>query len=220
MRGHGLANRLGKPYPTTFRISVDRPGIEPGFPDCQPGVFPLDHQPVFVQWTAGESNPDCLGANQASSLWTSGPHYREVRPGVEPGLPPYHGGVLPKHLQTISSVTVIPDGVEPSLSWLSPRRLCLWTTESQVTGVGLEPTGTRLSTSPLCQFAYPVMAGPGVAPGGPGLWGPAEHWPTRSCRPRYRTGHTGLMGASWAPAAPAISNQGEIRTPKPCGTTF
>ena len=37
-----------------------------------------------------------------------------------------------------------------------------------VTGVGLEPTGTRLSTSPLCQFAYPVVAGPGVAPGGPG----------------------------------------------------
>ena len=35
--------------------------------------------------------------------------------------------------------------------------------------VGVEPTGTRLSTSPLCQFAYPVVAGPGVAPGGPGL---------------------------------------------------
>ena len=35
-----------------------------------------------------------------------------------------------------------------------------------VTEVGLEPTGTRLSTSPLCQFAYPVkVAGPGVAPG-------------------------------------------------------
>ena len=38
-----------------------------------------------------------------------------------------------------------------------------------VTGAGLEPAGTRLSTSPLCQFAYPVVAGPGVAPGGPGL---------------------------------------------------
>ena len=25
---------------------------------------------------------------------------REVRPGIEPSLPPYHGGVLPKHLQT------------------------------------------------------------------------------------------------------------------------
>ncbi len=25
---------------------------------------------------------------------------QEVRPGIEPGLPPYHSGVLPKHLQT------------------------------------------------------------------------------------------------------------------------
>ena len=32
--------------------------------------------------------------------------------GIEPGLPLYQGGVLPKHLQTITSV--IPDGVEPS----------------------------------------------------------------------------------------------------------
>ena len=36
--------------------SVDRPGIEPGFPPRQGGVFPLDDQPV-VQWTAWESNP-------------------------------------------------------------------------------------------------------------------------------------------------------------------
>ncbi len=28
--------------------------------------------------------------------------FREVRPGVEPGLRPYHGRVLPEHLQTIS----------------------------------------------------------------------------------------------------------------------
>ncbi len=55
---------------------------------------------MFVQWTAGESNPDCLGANQASSRWTSGPPMEKVRPGVEPGLRPYHGRVLPEHLQT------------------------------------------------------------------------------------------------------------------------
>ena len=30
----------------TFRMSVDRPGIEPGFPPRQGGVVPLDHQPV------------------------------------------------------------------------------------------------------------------------------------------------------------------------------
>ena len=28
-----------------------------------------------------------------------------------------------------------------------------------MTEVGLEPTGTRLSTWPLCQFAYPVISG-------------------------------------------------------------
>lgn len=29
--------------------------------------------------------------------------YKEVRPGVEPGLLPYQGSVRPQHLQTISS---------------------------------------------------------------------------------------------------------------------
>ena len=47
MRGHGLANRLGQPSPTTFH-SVDPPGIEPGFPPRQGGVFPLDHRPVLL----------------------------------------------------------------------------------------------------------------------------------------------------------------------------
>src|ERR1043166_8416523 len=32
--------------------------------------------------------------------------HQEVRPGIEPGLPPYREGVLPKHLQTNQ---VIPD---------------------------------------------------------------------------------------------------------------
>ena len=68
-----LAKRPGQPYPATFR-SVDPPGIElgfqtaslvssrwtmspfriqwtcrgiePRFPGCKPGVFPLDEQPV------------------------------------------------------------------------------------------------------------------------------------------------------------------------------
>jgi hypothetical protein len=29
-------------------------------------VFPLDHEPFLCEWTAEESNPDYLGANQAS----------------------------------------------------------------------------------------------------------------------------------------------------------
>ena len=105
-RSHGLADRPGEPYPATFRIhrvesrgieprpvterhsrnaiavssrwtmtpSVERRGIEPRLPGCKPSVFPLDQR------------PDCS---------------QEVRPGIEPGLPPYQSGVPPKHLQTI-----------------------------------------------------------------------------------------------------------------------
>ena len=47
-RSHGLANRPGEPYPATFRMSVDPPGIEPGFPPRQGGVVPLDHEPSVV----------------------------------------------------------------------------------------------------------------------------------------------------------------------------
>ena len=39
-------------------------------------------------------------------------HLQEVCPGLEPDLPPYHGGVLPQHLQTV--VSVIPGRIEPS----------------------------------------------------------------------------------------------------------
>ncbi len=58
-RSHGLANRPGQPYPATFRKCMS------------------------LQWTAGESNPDYLGANQASSRWTSGPGAPEVYPDFE-----------------------------------------------------------------------------------------------------------------------------------------
>ena len=123
--------------------SVDRRGIEPRLPGCKPSVFPLDQRPVYPRGPFGNRT-------RSSSL----PRRRAA------GTPTDH------------FASVIPDGVEPSLSWLSPRRLRRWTTGSSslsVTEVGVEPTGTRLSTSPLCQFAYPLVAGPGVAPGGPGL---------------------------------------------------
>ena len=44
------------PSVTQF-TSVDRPGIEPGSPDCQPGVFPLDHQPVAFSGPPGNRTP-------------------------------------------------------------------------------------------------------------------------------------------------------------------
>ena len=46
-RSHGLADRPSEPYPATFRIHrVESRGIEPRFPPCHSGVFPLDHDPV------------------------------------------------------------------------------------------------------------------------------------------------------------------------------
>ena len=47
-------------------FSVDPPRVELGSPPRQGGVFPLDHEPLLCEWTAEESNPDYLGANQAS----------------------------------------------------------------------------------------------------------------------------------------------------------
>ncbi len=153
VKPHGLANRPGEPYPATFRI----------------------------QWTHRESNSDFRHARAVSSRWTMSPflrsvdrpgnrtpissvqtrhlpvgraaHLSEVRLGIEPSLPPYHGGVQPQHLQTTMLIAVIPDGIEPSLSWLSPRRLRRWTTGSLVTEVGVEPTQSQvlgLLALPVC----------------------------------------------------------------------
>jgi hypothetical protein len=109
---------------------VDRRGIEPRLPGCKPSVFPLDQRPVYPKGPFGNRT-------RSSSL----PRRRAA------GTPTDHFAI------------VIPDGVEPSLSWLSPRRLRRWTTGSPVTEAGIEPAITRLSTLPLCQFAYPVASG-------------------------------------------------------------
>ena len=122
LRAHGLANRPGQPYPATFRIVSGPTGNRTRISATARAVSSRwTMSPSLCQWTAGESNPDRLVASQASSRWTSSPccwFTREVRPGIEPGLPPYRGGVPPK-TPTDQSVQMIPDGVEPSLSWMS-----------------------------------------------------------------------------------------------------
>jgi hypothetical protein len=149
---------------------------------------------IAHQWTDRELNPDLQTASLASSRWTISPCSSSGPPGTRTpitwvqtkrlplgpaalasrgpsgtrtGLLPYRGSVPPR---TPTDHRVIPDGLEPSLSWLSPRRLRLWTTGS-LSDRDRNRTCkvTRLSTSPLFLFAYPVVAGPGVAPGGPGL---------------------------------------------------
>ena len=136
VRGHGLANRLGQPYPTTFRYS---------------------------QWTDRESNPGLQFAELVSSHWTISPCFKVDRMGVEPGhrrvavvhrpckgqSPP---GNMPAHIfrgpsgnrtrspslprtcaaktPTDRSSSVIPAGIEPALSCMSRRHLHRWTTGS------------------------------------------------------------------------------------------
>jgi hypothetical protein len=162
----------------------------PGFSDCQPDAFPLDHEPD-ISGPPGSRTPiswlqaRCLPVGPASPLFVA-----EVRPGFEPGLPLTKEVCRPKHLQT--DCKMIPDGVEPSLSWLSPRRLCRWTTGSYSSDRRPPLRGgarsrihkiTRLSTSSLYQFAYPAVLArlPHRAP---------------SCRFGCRTRRSGLMRPS------------------------
>jgi hypothetical protein len=162
VKPHGLANRPGEPYPATFRISVDPPRIELGSPPRQGVVVPLDHEPINCSGPAGESNPDLLGANEASSRWTSRPSLQqrsvwELNPVFRLTTAACsHSTYRPKCFR----IAVIPDGIEPSLSWLSPRRLCPWTTGSSCSDRGGRRTHkiTKLSTSSLCRFAYPVKS--------------------------------------------------------------
>ena len=155
VKPHGLANRPGEPYPATFRI----------------------------QWTHRESNSDFRHARAVSSRWTMSPfrsvdrpgnrtpissvqarhlpvgraaHVQsEVRLGIEPILPPYHGGVQPQHLQTTSD-----PGWNRTITFLVVTQASLPLDHGiklSVTEVGIEPTGTRLSTSSLCRFAYSAV---------------------------------------------------------------
>src|SRR5262249_12705312 len=88
----------------------DPPGVEPGPPPRQGGTLPLGDGPVassdrcrsseWVQWTAGESNPDFRPAIPVSSRWTSSPlaQYRKVDwtgLRVDPRSPGCRPGVIP-----------------------------------------------------------------------------------------------------------------------------
>ena len=202
-----LANRPGQPYPATFRNSVDPTGNRTRISSHA--------ELVSSRWTmspfrrsgpAGESNPRTdLGANQVVFRWTSQPTFER---SVRESNPVFLLTAEVCCQNTYRPIfKVIPAGVEPSLSWLSPRRLCRWTTGSlSVTEVGVEPTESRGSRprrfaslrtrSWRVRGSHPaVQAYEARLSTGP---------PASSCRPRYRTGRTGLMGASWAPAAPAM----------------
>ena len=157
VKPHGLANRPGEPYPATFRMSVDPPRIELGFPPRQGGVVPLDHEPI--QWTGRGIEPRSPGCRPGifpldeppmfsqRSVWELNPVFRlttaacshsTYRPN-EVSDPGWNRTITFLHVTQVSSP--LDHGIKLS-----------------VTEVGVEPTGTRLSTSSLCQFAYPVMS--------------------------------------------------------------
>lgn len=82
--GTALAERLGKPYPTTFRCSGPtgnrtRISATPG--RRRPvGPWALPSITDSIEWTAGESNPDLRRAMPVSSRWTSSPFEGRNRP--------------------------------------------------------------------------------------------------------------------------------------------
>ena len=81
-----------------YDASVDRRGVEPRSSGCRPDVVPLDQQPLSS---------------------------KEVRPGVEPGLPPYRGGVRPKHLRTHCSTQLqAPVSIRASRPYESQSGTC------------------------------------------------------------------------------------------------
>ena len=168
-------------------------GIEPITPTLQKSVASLGTcQPVFVRGPRWKSNPVSVLTMDVCCRNT-------YRPSSDPG-------------RTRAVVFLAVAQVSSPLDYGIALK---------VTEVGVEPTGTRPSTSSLCQFAYSVASGgSGCCTRRARLMRP--HWalahPRSSCRSRYRAGHAGLMRAGWAPAAPAMmSSQGESRTPTPRG---
>lgn len=89
-----------------------------------------------------------------SSRWTMSPCCSEVRLGIEPSLPPYQSGVLP-----VAPTDQSDPGWNRTIAFLDVGQASSPLDHGilSVTEVGVEPTNTRLSTSSLCQFAYPVI---------------------------------------------------------------
>lgn len=112
---------------------MDRRGIEPRLPGCKPCVFPLDQRPVSIERSVPELNRVFLRTEEVCCQNT----YRPFRVS-DPGW------------NRTSTFLVVTQASLP----LDHGIVILLVTE-----VGVEPTGTRLSTSPLCQFAYPVVSG-------------------------------------------------------------
>ena len=203
-------------------LPVDPPGIEPGSPACRAGVVPLDHRPaVAVDRMGVEPITPTLQESVAPSVHAS-PCLPEVRPGIEPGPRPYHGRVLPEHLQTVASV--IPAGIEPALSCTSRRRLRRWTTGSSCHS---DRGGTRTHRHEALDLAAMPICVPGR--GGSG----SRTRQSRLMRPGRAYAHPQLQAPESNRARRAYETQlgtcracnlsvtkGRLELPCPKGTTF
>src|SRR4029079_2576680 len=106
---------------------VDPPRIELGFPPCESGVVPLDHEPMLFRGPSGScTQSSALPKRRAASC--------TYRPKSDPGWN-----------RTIAFLDVGQASSPLDHGIMS------------VTEEGVEPTNTRLSTSSICQFAYPVI---------------------------------------------------------------
>ena len=134
----------------TTGASVDRRGLAPRLPACDAGVLLLDEQPESEQWRRWESNPSQFVCKTISPpLVHAPPHLVQpkVRPGLEPGLPPYQRGVLPQHLQTDRAEHRASAGDNqlgrPACLYRRPRTL-----RPTVAEVGIEPTDLSPGSRP------------------------------------------------------------------------
>ena len=195
---HGLANRPGKPYPATFRRSVDPPGIEPGFPVCRTGVLPLDDEPISgppgsrtpITWVQTKRPPI-----ERAAHFARGPSGNRTR---SPSLPRRCAAGTPTDPSdpgwTRTIVFLVVTQVSPPLDYGIVS----------VTEAGVEP-----AKSPRSGHHREAVVGDRFACLRTRAWRVRELHPavqayeTRlslrppaSCRPRYRAGRTGLMTTS------------------------
>jgi hypothetical protein len=160
VKPHGLANRPGEPYPATFRDQWTHRESNSDFRHARA---------VSSRWTMSPFRSVDRPGNRTPISWLQARHLpvgraahviSEVRLGIEPSLPPYQSGVQPQHLQTSVSSHRSDPGWNRTITFLHVTQASSPLDHGinlSVTEAGIEPTGTRFSTSSLCRFAYPVI---------------------------------------------------------------
>ena len=149
--------------------AVDPAGVEPALPARQAGVAPLDHRPRQPVRSGGRihalrlprpadyrfptpctsgppGNRTPISALRRRRLPVGRAAPREVRPGVEPGLPRLPGR---RAATTLPDHSVAEAGFEPAWERLMRPCWCLTPVHSVVPPAGLEPA--LASTSGRCR---------------------------------------------------------------------